>query len=346
VGGGGFDGINIPGNTASGDVSTVGGGGGNSATGRYSTVAGGVNNQATGLGAFVGGGGFDGTTTSGNMASGAAATIGGGIANQALGPGAFVGGGGFDGTTTSGNMARGVAATIGGGLGNQAGRYSTVPGGFYNTAGGFGSLAAGVNAKALHDYSIVLSCRQTAAPSFAEERFQIHAYDGFAVDYDTQRDDGGGTKWLYVGKAFAGNDITSYNGANLTTGGVWANASDKNRKTDFAPVSSREILEKLSALPVRIWRYTNELASVRHVGPTAQDFQAAFGLGTDDKSIGTVDAEGVALAAIQGLNLKLEQALQEKESEIRQLKQQNDSLQEVLKDLRHAVRTLAEKQEH
>jgi hypothetical protein len=39
----------------------------------------------------------------------------------------------------------------------------------------------------------------------------------------------------------------------------------------------------------------------------AQDFKAAFGLGNDDRSIGTVDSEGVALAAIQGLNQKLDQ---------------------------------------
>jgi hypothetical protein len=38
----------------------------------------------------------------------------------------------------------------------------------------------------------------------------------------------------------------------------------------------------------------------------AQDFRAAFGLGEDDKHIATVDADGVALAAIQGLNQKLE----------------------------------------
>ena len=39
----------------------------------------------------------------------------------------------------------------------------------------------------------------------------------------------------------------------------------------------------------------------RHRGPTAQDFRAAFGLGEDDTTISTVDAQGVALAAVQGL---------------------------------------------
>lgn len=39
-----------------------------------------------------------------------------------------------------------------------------------------------------------------------------------------------------------------------------------------------------------------------HLGPMAQDFHAAFNVGMDDKHMATVDEEGVALAAIQGLN--------------------------------------------
>jgi hypothetical protein len=50
---------------------------------------------------------------------------------------------------------------------------------------------------------------------------------------------------------------------------------------------------------------------VEHLGPMAQDFKAAFDLGDSDKSIGFQDAEGVALAAIQGLNAKLEATVSE-----------------------------------
>jgi cell division protein FtsB len=51
----------------------------------------------------------------------------------------------------------------------------------------------------------------------------------------------------------------------------------------------------------------------------AQDFHAAFGLGADDKHIATVGADGVALAAIQGLNRKLEDTIQAQEARIDQL---------------------------
>jgi hypothetical protein len=95
-------------------------------------------------------------------------------------------------------------------------------------------------------------------------------------------------------------------------------------------VSAKEILEKLTALPVGQWRYTNEVAGIKHLGPTAQDFQSAFGLGTDDKSIGTVDEGGVALAAIQGLNQKLEAEALGKDAEIAELKARLDHLEKLL----------------
>jgi Recombinase len=62
-------------------------------------------------------------------------------------------------------------------------------------------------------------------------------------------------------------------------------------------------------LPIRSWRYIAEPDGPRRIGPAAQDFGAAFGLGEDERTISMVDADGVALAAIQGLNAKLESKL-------------------------------------
>jgi predicted nuclease with TOPRIM domain len=73
---------------------------------------------------------------------------------------------------------------------------------------------------------------------------------------------------------------------------------------------------------------------VQHIGPMAQDFRAAFGLdGADDKHISVVDESGVALAAIQGLNQKLEEQAKEKDSEIQNLEQKLDELQAVVSRL-------------
>jgi hypothetical protein len=62
-----------------------------------------------------------------------------------------------------------------------------------------------------------------------------------------------------------------------------------------------EVLERLLALPVSSWRYTWEPDGVRHLGPMAQDFMAAFGLGSDDTIIEFVDANGVLTVALQAL---------------------------------------------
>ena len=88
---------------------------------------------------------------------------------------------------------------------------------------------------------------------------------------------------------------------------IVTNTSDRNLKTNFSSVNSLDILEKVVRLPISRWNYKSDRSSVRHVGPMAQDFRAAFKLnGNDDKHISTVDEGGVALAAIQGLNTKLE----------------------------------------
>ena len=50
-------------------------------------------------------------------------------------------------------------------------------------------------------------------------------------------------------------------------------------------------------LPVQTWRYKGEDSTMLHMGPYAEDFRAAFGLGTDSLTIGHIDLGGVLLAA-------------------------------------------------
>jgi hypothetical protein len=95
--------------------------------------------------------------------------------------------------------------------------------------------------------------------------------------------------------------ISTSTGARLTLAGIWKNNSDRALKEDFESIDERDILERLAALPISKWKYKVEGGDVHHVGPMAQDFAVAFGLGGDDRSISTLDADGVALAAIQAL---------------------------------------------
>jgi hypothetical protein len=82
--------------------------------------------------------------------------------------------------------------------------------------------------------------------------------------------------------------------------------SDRNLKTAIEPVNEDSVLERLMTLPVSTWSYRSEGTGVRHLGPMAQDFQAAFGLGASDRTILQVDGDGVALAAIQALSRKFD----------------------------------------
>jgi hypothetical protein len=97
--------------------------------------------------------------------------------------------------------------------------------------------------------------------------------------------------------------------------------SDRDAKENFAELNPRDVLKKVASLPISRWNFKQD-AGVDHVGPMAQDFHAAFGLGTDDKHIATVDADGVALAAIQGLNQKLEEQLRRRDLENEEMKRQ------------------------
>ena len=78
--------------------------------------------------------------------------------------------------------------------------------------------------------------------------------------------------------------------------------SDRRLKERFAPVDPQAIVGRVATLPIETWSYRGQDAAVRHMGPMAQDFAAAFGVGPDDRHIDLLDASGVALAAIQGLH--------------------------------------------
>lgn len=77
-------------------------------------------------------------------------------------------------------------------------------------------------------------------------------------------------------------------------------SSDRNAKENIQPVNPDEILAKVVTLPISTWTLKEE-PNGTHIGPMAQDFHAAFGFGNSDTAIATVDADGVALAAIQAL---------------------------------------------
>ncbi len=295
-------------NTASNNYATVGGGRSNTASGDTATVGGGGKNTASGAGAFVGGGGWDGSSFLGNQAQAIASTIGGGFGNiiSPTSPYAAMGGGRYntangDSATVSGgymNKANGIYNVIGGGRNNStsnqdavvaggasntaSGGASFVAGGYLNVAQGANSFAAGTQAKANHNGAFVWADNNYSdLASTATNQFLVRASGGVT---------------MYTNSAATA-------GAQLAPGsGSWSSLSDKNAKANFQTVDGRAILARVNSIPIQTWNYQTQDVSIRHIGPMAQDFYAAFNVGEDDRHISTVDADGVALAAIQGLN--------------------------------------------
>jgi hypothetical protein len=129
--------------------------------------------------------------------------------------------------------------------------------------------------------------------------------------------------------------ISASNCAYLSGAGAWTNVSDVNRKHGFAPVLGEDVLIRLRRMPITTWVYNAEEDAVRHLGPTAQDFHAAFGLGgTDDTHIATIDADGVALAAAQALDARTTA----QDSRIKTLERENTELRARLEAIERMLR--------
>ncbi len=356
------------GNTVSGDASFIGGGSHNLVSGDSAVITGGNGNQVIEQGGFIGGGesnivsGFYAsigggksnqvsshfTTIAGgqnNTASGSGSTVSGGQINSAGGNYAVVGGG-------QGNTASGVRSVIAGGQGNTAsasggflgggddnvvsGEGAVVPGGLDNVASGAYSFAAGYHARATHGGSFVwASGNGTTFNSALDNEFAARAiqFRFYVSDLSSLKIVPGGTTVTGSFQLNGGMNATggATFGANVNAPS-FNGSSDRNAKQDFAEVNGREVLAKVVAMPIQMWNYKQD-AATRHIGPMAQDFHAAFGVGIDEKHIATVDADGVALAAIQGLN----EVVKEKDAEIASLKQR-------LENLEKAVSTLVQQQ--
>jgi len=111
-----------------------------------------------------------------------------------------------------------------------------------------------------------------------------------------------------------GTNTSNGNGAFVTNGGTWTSASSREWKSNFQSVDSFDVLNKLSKIPIMTWEYDNSEEGI-HLGPDAEDFHEAFGLGQSEQYISTVDADGVALIAIQALE-KENNELQKKNEEL------------------------------
>jgi hypothetical protein len=275
----------------------------------FAAVVGGLSNQVQGDYGFIGGG-------RNNIAGRIASAICGGEQNEATNDYSFVGGGYH-------NQALGVYSVVAGGDTNIAiGSYSAVLGGMRNIASGIASFAGGTNAIARYNGCFVwrgyegglltspLECQR-------EDQFLVRAQGGvrFCIDSDScceliEQPGGIGAQWDCSGIV----------------------PSDRTWKSDITSIDPLDVLDRVATLEVTTWSY-KDAPSVRHIGPMAKDFYDLFGFGSSEQMISEQDLIGVTLAAVQGLNIKVD-------SEVETLKRQVEEQKREIEQLRAEIAQL------
>jgi len=249
------------------------------------------------LGATISGGGSIGSSV--NRVTSSFGTVGGGNRNTASGLASIVGGGVV-------NTASGVGATV--------------PGGESNSAVGDYSFAAGrrANIDAAHDGAFLWA-------DSTNLNFSSAAANEFAARST------GGVRFVTAVDATGAPTA----GVSLASGGTsWSVISDRNTKQNFKLLDGEEILEKISRLSVMSWNYKHEgNGAVPHWGPVAQDFKALFYPGRDDKTISTLEFDGVEMASI----VALEKRTSEQKAEINALRAENSDLKARLERLERMI---------
>jgi len=281
----------------------------------------GYNNTNAGLYAFVAG--------YNNTASETYASVSGGADNTASGERSTVSGGGN-------NIASGTRSTIGGGWSNIAsGSQSTICGGFNNTVSGENSFIGCGHENLVEGHLSVIPGGQFDTISvnadiamafgnrvFLDNSFRVAFFRGsFPGRFGVNRDDhdGGINYPIHIGTSSMNG-----NGAYLTNGGTWTNGSSRSFKENLQVIESQALFTKIASLEIPEWDYldTNE----HHIGPMAEDFVEAFGVGAiresdgqrEDQYLAASDVAGVALAGVQALLERIEQL----EKEIEDLKKE------------------------
>jgi len=265
----------------------------------------------------------------------------GGNQTQASAFGTFAFG---DGVVVSGTdgAAFGSSNTVSGTAGFAAGASNHCTGfgcvtiGFTNTASGQGSVAIGYRVTADADYAVALGHRSSA-----------NGHSGVFMFGDESTTDSiqSGANNEFAARAAGGyrfrTNATLTTGCNLPAGsGVFSCSSSRMLKEHFTTVDGEDLLARFRQVPVSTWSYIGERGGVRHMGPFAEDFRAAFGLGMDDKSIGLLDIDGVNFAAIKALEARTAE-LQASRGEVNRLQQQVNSLESRVQELETLVRQMA-----
>jgi hypothetical protein len=204
--------------------------------------------------------------------------------------------------------------SIAAGYNTTASQIGTAAFGYQASASGAYSFAMGHTANASGQGSLALGYRSTADSDYGVaigQRATTNGFTGAIVISDASSTDSlqASVNNQFSLRAAGGTRIytnsTKTLGVSLAANGTsWAVISDRAVKENFRWLEGEDVLARIRRMPVQSWNYIDEGRQVRHIGPMAQDWHAAWGLNADDRTINSADFDGVNLAAIQALETR------------------------------------------
>ena len=230
----------------------------------------------------------------------------------------------------------GSAVTVSGTAGFSSGASNVCSGfactaiGYTVRAGGQGSVALGYRTTANNDYSVALGYRasnntHTGTMVMGDESttdsVRNQADNEFRIRYN------GGIR-LRVSTAANGNTPGAGGnvGCDLTVAvPSWTCASSRTLKENYLTVDGEDVLARVRALPITTWSMIGGDRSVRHLGPVAEDFYHAFGLGIGETTIGLGDIDGVSLAGVKALEARTAALRAEVDARTTELRQEREA---------------------
>ena len=268
----------------------------------YDTVASHVGSFAAGQGSTAS---ADGATALGRGTSATApgtTAMGSSTSATALGSTAMglstIASGNYSTAMGGGTRASGVQSVAMGILTLASGA-NALAGGDNSVAGGVAALAFGQVARADGNGSVALGTNATAAANgsfvFADRSVFTELRAPLPNQFFVRA--GGGVKFFSNPGATLGVELAP-------NGTQWLSLSDVRTKHHFRALDGDDVLQRIATMPVSEWSYKEQDGAIRHIGPTAQDFHAAFDLGEDPLRIGTLDADGVALAGVKAVEAR------------------------------------------
>ncbi|HEU0299670.1 MAG TPA: tail fiber domain-containing protein, partial [Longimicrobium sp.] len=283
-------------------------------------------------------------------------TFAGGNQVTASGYGAFAFGDQVTASSTVG-VGFGSGVTVSGTAGFSAGASNVCSGfactaiGYTVRAGGQGSVALGYRTTANNDYSVALGYRasnntHTGTMVMGDESttdsVRNQADNEFRIRYN------GGIR-MRVSTAANGNTPGAGGnvGCDLTVAvPSWTCASSRTLKENYEPVNGEDVLMRIRSVPVTTWNMIGGDANVRHLGPVAEDFWGAFGLGLGETAIGLGDIDGVTFAGVKALEARtvdLQQQLDRRTSQVLELEAQVADQARIIQAMEARLRALEEK---